>query len=123
LYGTAECAECGRARSAEFDVIRDALQESLTDLRAIAAGLRLPHMETGDFTNLIERTVLDHERRTHVSVNLKMTAPNEVPVPIKIALLRSLQEALSNASRHGLGRDVQVQIWSEGRSLTMEVKD
>jgi signal transduction histidine kinase len=124
LCATAECAKCTSARAEDVEVIRGALQESLTELRAIAAGLRLPHMETGDLGGFIERIVHDHQRRTGFSVDAAIAGvPCDVPLPIKIAVLRSLQEGLSNATRHGLGRDMRVRVWSEGSRLYMDVKD
>jgi signal transduction histidine kinase len=124
LSATTECAHCTSTRAEDVELIRGALQESLTELRAIAAGLRLPHMETGDLGGFIERIVHDHRRRTGCPVHAVIVGvPREVPLPIKIAVLRSLQEGLSNATRHGLGRDLRVRVWTEGSRLHMDVTD
>jgi signal transduction histidine kinase len=49
--------------------------------------------------------------------------PEQAPLPIKIALLRTLQEALSNATRHGRGANVAAKLRSESNSLVLTVSD
>jgi signal transduction histidine kinase len=124
LYPAPEGVQKADSRGRDIEVIRGALQQALTELRAIAAGLRLPELESGDLSRLVRRTVGDHERRTGVPVRLSIgQLPEMIPVASKIALLRSLQEGLSNASRHGLGRDVEVRICSARSALKMAVSD
>ncbi len=53
-----------------------------------------------------ERAVEDHERRSGTNVQLDAhDLPSDVPLPVRIALFRAMQESLSNATRHG-GVDV-----------------
>jgi signal transduction histidine kinase len=49
--------------------------------------------------------------------------PERAPLAVKIALLRSVQEALSNATRHGAGQDVSVRVWLDGSMLCLAVSD
>jgi len=49
--------------------------------------------------------------------------PDQAPLPIKIALLRTLQEGLSNATRHGKGADVRVELNGSGDRLLLKVSD
>ncbi len=44
-------------------------------------------------------------------------------MPIKIGLLRTLQEALSNATRHGRGQGVEVRLIATADSLRLTVSD
>jgi signal transduction histidine kinase len=46
-----------------------------------------------------------------------------VPLPTKIALFRAVQELLSNATRHGLGRDVSLELAADGSQLRLTVSD
>jgi len=49
--------------------------------------------------------------------------PEHAPLPIKIAVVRTLQEALSNATRHGEGRGIQVSMQREADALRLSVED
>jgi hypothetical protein len=49
--------------------------------------------------------------------------PEQAPLPIKIALLRTLQEALSNATRHGRGEQVDVRLTGSPDGLQLTVSD
>jgi signal transduction histidine kinase len=66
----------------------------------------------------------DHSRRTGVPVSLDVgTIPRESQLPTKIALFRAAQELLSNATRHGEGRDVRVSVAGDGDQLHLTVSD
>src|SRR5688572_6079307 len=110
----------------ETDVagLKSALDDALRDMRAIAAGLRLPELEALSTADAVRRVVDDHVRRsgTHVDVHLAEPMP-DVPLPTKIALFRALQELLSNSTRHGDGRDVSVSVSVVNDWLKAEVSD
>jgi signal transduction histidine kinase len=105
--------------SKEADELRAALNEALRDMRSIAAGLRLPELETLSVADAARRAVDDHIRRTASAVDLTIDstladapAPGAAPtsLPTKIALFRALQELLSNSTRHGDGAGVKVRL-------------
>jgi signal transduction histidine kinase len=74
----------------------------MTDMRSVAAGLRVPELAPMSVEAVATRAVQDHERRTGATVALETEAlPGGAPLPVKIALFRALQESLSNATRHG----------------------
>jgi signal transduction histidine kinase len=106
--------------AAAYDGITEALQE----LRAIAAGLRLPELAPLSIAELIERAVHDHERRTGITVTLSLDPlPADAPLAVKIGLFRALQETLSNATRHGQGIRVAVHAWADEQELHAEISD
>jgi len=108
------------ALNAAYDGVSGALEE----IRQIASGLRLPEVAPLTLTGTIERAVRDHERRTGTPVALELDAlPAQAPLAVKIGLFRGLQETLSNATRHGLGKGVAVHAWAEGDQLYLEVSD
>jgi signal transduction histidine kinase len=119
----------GRApTSAELAEVEDVLREAMTDMRSIAAGLRLPELASLGARAIAERAVSDHERRSGTNVDLAIEAsmPQTVSLPVKIALFRALQEGLSNATRHGGGAGIRVrlaQAHEDGDRLTLEVED
>jgi len=109
---------------ADLEVVRDAITDGLDDMRAVAAGIRLPELETRTVSQVAERAVEDHEERTGIQVALRIgDVPAEAPHATKIALFRTLQEALSNATRHGRGIDVRVGLDGVAGQLRIEVSD
>jgi signal transduction histidine kinase len=110
--------------SPELEEIEGALQDALRDMRAIAAGLRMPELAQLDVREVVARAVSDHVRRTGTPVAETFEGlPDQVGAPIKIALYRAIQELLSNAVRHGRGIDVRVRVEADDRFLALEVSD
>jgi len=115
----------------EIAEVEDVLQEAMTDMRAVAAGLRLPELTSMTAEEVAARAVEDHERRSDADVQLDAhDMPPDVPLPVRIALFRAMQESLSNATRHGGVDVVQVELHgktSSGRSgragLLLVVRD
>jgi signal transduction histidine kinase len=97
--------------AAEIAEVEAVLQEAMTDMRSVAAGLRLPGLAPMSVEDIAARAVQDHERRTDTRVSVVgRDTPTSVPLPVKIALFRALQEALSNATRHGGSGRVEVEL-------------
>ena len=109
---------------AEFNDLQSALNDALRDMRAIAAGLRLPELEQLSTADAVRRVVDDHVRRSGTQIDLHLAEPiPDVPLPTKIALFRALQELLSNSTRHGGGADVAVTVAGVDGWLRAEVAD
>jgi signal transduction histidine kinase len=114
----------GRAGDADLDAVRLALDEALTDMRAIAAGLRTPELEHASPAEIVRRAVTEHERRADHPATVDIAGiPSDAPLATKIALYRILSEALSNATRHGGGTDVVVKAAASDGFLVLEVGD
>ena len=112
LDGLQKRSEHGDPPSAdELAEVERILQEAMTDMRGVAAGLRVPELAPMGIEAVASRAVQDHQRRSGASVTLRTRAlPGDVPLPLKIALFRALQESLSNATRHGGGNEVMVDL-------------
>ncbi|GAC1328208.1 MAG: sensor histidine kinase [Chloroflexota bacterium] len=126
LRAARTCSECSAdaETTADVNIISQAIQGALRETRAISAGLRLPELSPLGVQEVAERIVSQHTRQTGTAVALSIEdVPAHVSVPIKIALHRSLQEALSNATRHGCGIDVQVAVWSTSSALHLRISD
>lgn len=108
-------AERGEAPSLkELAEVEDALQEAMTDMRAVAAGLRLPELASMSAEDVAARAAADHERRSDTRTELDAhDLPAATPLPVRIALFRALQESLSNATRHGGVDHVSVELRGE----------
>jgi signal transduction histidine kinase len=101
--------DCGCLVENELQTLRSAVTDAMSDLRSIAAGLRLPELEALSVVDVIRRVVRTHERRAGQSVALELgDLPDQAPLASKIVLFRTLEEALSNATRHGQGAPVRV---------------
>ena len=114
----------------EIVEIEDVLQEAMTDMRAVAAGLRLPELAPLTVEAVARRATDDHERRSGTAVTIAFAAlPTKAPLPVKIALFRALQESLSNATRHGGSDRLEVELAGTGTGdgepsgLRLDVRD
>jgi signal transduction histidine kinase len=109
---------------ADFRTVHSAVRDALSEVRAISAGLRLPELGPLTLAQVAHRAVDDHQRRSGVTVERHFdNLPEQAPLSIKIALLRTLHEALSNATRHGEAVDVQVELRSDADALRLIVSD
>jgi signal transduction histidine kinase len=110
--------------AAASNEVKAALEDALRDMRSIAAGLRLPELESLSTADVLRRAVDDHSRRTGLSVAVDaQRVAREAQLPTKIALFRATQELLSNATRHGQGRDVRVALSGDSEQLSLTVAD
>jgi len=104
----------------EIAEVEDVLEEAMTDMRAIAAGLRLPELRSMTAEEVTIRAVEDHVRRSGTDIDLHAhDLPVTTPLPVRIALFRAMQESLSNATRHGGVESMRVELRGEtgsGRS-------
>ena len=109
---------------ADFETVHSAVRDALSDLRSISAGLRLPELEGLTVAEVALRAIDDHQLRSGVTVQRQLESlPEQAPLAVKIGLLRTLQEALSNATRHGKGADVRVELSGAGDRLWLRVSD
>lgn len=109
---------------AELDEVEGALRDALRDMRAIAAGLRMPELTPLPVRDVVERAVSDHRRQTGMAVAVTIgSVPGQVGLSTKIALFRATQELLSNAFRHGNGTAVRLRLESDRQFLQLAVAD
>jgi signal transduction histidine kinase len=114
---------CSRTRT-DFATVHTAVRDALTDIRGISAGLRLPELESASVASVASRAIDNYQRRSGTTIQRELgSLPEQAPLPIKIAMLRTLQEALSNATRHGKGVGVKVQLSDGEDQLHLQVSD
>jgi signal transduction histidine kinase len=121
-----KCRSCSRGNGAGggVDTILLSLRSALADLRAISAGLRLPDIDQLPIADVARRAVRDHERKSGARVTQRIEEVDaEDTLPVKIALYRMLQEALSNGFRHAGGSGQQVEVKKVGDQLKIRVID
>lgn len=114
----------GAADPHDMSTIEACLRRALDELRAIAAGLRLPELEPLTLEQTVQRVVTVHARRTGVSVDLALdTTPEPATLPLKITVYRVVQEALANGYRHGGGVGQRVRVTSDAWSVYVCISD
>ncbi|HST63198.1 MAG TPA: sensor histidine kinase [Longimicrobium sp.] len=91
--------------------IRQLLEGGLNEVRSFIGAFRPPEWEARGMVPLLEGLLLQHEAMTDTQVALEVRgAVPDISVPVKIGLYRVLQEALSNAYRHGGANRVVVRL-------------
>lgn len=100
------------------------VEASLHEIKSFLGTFRPPEFHRRPLPSIIEGLVIQHEEWTGNTVELTIEAlPDEVALPVKIALYRIVQEALSNAYRHaGVDRH-WLRLWQEGEFICLVVID
>jgi signal transduction histidine kinase len=100
------------------------LEASLTEIRTFLGAFRPPEFNQRPLLDVLEDVIIQHEELSDATVHFEAD-PNlpSVAPPVKIALYRILQEALSNAVRHGGVDEHIVNLWAEQDDVCLEVID
>ena len=108
----------------DLDAVKGSVSHALQEVRAISTGMGLPELKHLTLGETLARVIRTHERSTSSKVRLELEhVPDQGPLPIKITLYRVVQEALSNAFRHGAGAAQQVKLAYMSGELQLVVSD
>lgn len=108
----------------EMETIRSALETALTDLRSIAAGLRLPEVETLSPVDAALQVVHDFERVAGAKVDVRWTdMPETAPLSVKITMFRVLQEGLANSYKHAGNASRRVAMTTANGHIVLDIAD
>ena len=108
----------------EFHAIKQALEESLEEIRGISSGLVLPELETMTLEQCMRKVVLLHTSSHEVEVaEFYPKGDTDIPLPIKICAYRFVQEGLNNASRHGKAERCRLTVDVKNDTLNISLKD
>lgn len=100
------------------------LESSLYEIKHFMGTFRPPEFRRRSLTSIIEGLIIQHEESTSVRVEVEMqSVPDDITLPVKIALYRILQEALANTYRHAGVEQQWVRLWGEGEQICLEVED
>ena len=90
-------------RNAVVADVEDILGTAMSEIRAIAMALVLPDIEDLDLTQVIDRAIQQHVRRTGSVIAVdSMVEPVHVAPEAAVCVFRFIQEGLNNAFHHGL---------------------
>ncbi len=124
------CQECptqnteGQLISQDLKLTQSTLESSLKEFRSIISGLRLPELERLTLKNVVDRAILNYRRKTKRNVSLTIdNLPKQVPLPVKIAIYRVLQEALLNGFHHASTDNQSVRLLYNNDEIQLEVID
>lgn len=108
----------------DLKTIQNALESAITEIRAISAGLRIPELDDLSPLDVIQRAVIDYERKTDHKVSLEIgEAPSTATESVKISLYRLVQEGLSNSFRHSNGARQLVRGHGNQDMIIVEIED
>lgn len=104
--------------------VEQLIESSLREIKFFLGTFRPPEFQRRALASIVEGLVFQHEEWTGNTVELTiLSLPANISLPMKIALYRILQEALSNGFRHaGVDRH-WVKLWGEGEVVCLEVVD
>ena len=110
--------------SEDISVMREALFDTLNEIRNLSSGLALPEIEKLSLAGTLEMVARRHERRTGTQVKCEIgELPSEVPFSLKACLYRFAQEGLNNASRHASGKEQAITTGFTGDCLEVNIVD
>jgi signal transduction histidine kinase len=100
------------------------LESSLAEIKTSLGTFRPPEFARRNLLSVIEGLLIQHEEFTGCRIDFESegTIP-KVSLPVKIAVYRILQEALSNSFRHGHVQSVGVRLSADETQVRLEVSD
>jgi len=98
------------------------VDDTIDSVRRIAGRLRPPALEDLGLAAAIEALLERLSDQTGVQVQLHASA-DDVPAPVRRALYRIVQEALTNVARHSRASRVEVQLRRAPDAIVLEVAD
>ena len=112
------------SKSEDLDIVQNALDDALAEIRNISSGLVLPELDGLTLTEIFTKAASTHEQRTHTSPDLNLGAlPTHIGKSTQICLYRLVQEGLNNAERHAPGASCSISAHCTGNTIEVEVSD
>lgn len=96
---------------------------SLEELRRVVRDLRPLELEAGGLAEALRATAERFEVRTGIPTSLRHDGPDVTDPDAAVCLLRVLQEALTNVSRHAAASEVGLRLHVTPGRATLEVTD
>lgn len=100
------------------------LESSLYEIKFFLGTFRPPEFRTRSLVSIVQGLIIQHEEWTGTTVDLETAdIPDNITLPVKIALYRILQEALANAYRHSGVEQQTVRLWCAEAGICLDVID
>ena len=98
-------------------------EETLRETRRVVHDLRPPELATAALREILRSYTERFEERTGITASFRCPAELELPEAVATCLLRVLQEALTNVSRHSGATEVGVTVALDAETVTMAISD
>src|SRR5689334_4946284 len=100
------------------------VEQSLHEIKSFLGTFRPPEFHRRSLASIVEGVVIQHEDWTGHTVHLEIVPPiDEVTLPVKIAVYRIVQEALSNAHRHAGVSEQRVRLSCVDGEIILQIID
>jgi len=107
-----------------LEQISGLLVAAMDEIRTFLGSFRSPDFLTQDLANIIQGLLLQHETFTDCQVEFaRDSQPLIATLPIKIALYRICQEALSNSYQHSGADRQRVELRRKDGMITLSISD
>jgi PAS domain S-box-containing protein len=106
-----------------LDVMLSMLDGAVASTRRIAADLRPLLLDDLGLAPAIDWLAGSFTQRHGVPVDLELDEDLELPEPYATAVFRIVQESLQNVAKHARAEHAWVTLASDGRTVSLEVKD
>ncbi|MBK9125870.1 MAG: HAMP domain-containing protein [Chloroflexi bacterium] len=105
--------------------IRQLTQQTLQEVRRLAAALRPAALDDLGLVSALEGYIYDYAGKSSIAVDFQTHHMDDVRLPrdMEIVLYRVIQESLTNVLRHAEAKHVDVMIAREGSTVRASVKD
>ncbi len=132
IYSLTLFAEAGRrlASAGQLERVQeyltllgDTAQQAMKQMRLMLYELRPAVLEQVGLVQALTQRLDAVERRAGINARLEVAEPLRLSPFIEESLYRICQEALNNALKHSLARNVVVRLQRDGNIVTLEVSD
>ena len=98
-------------------------KDALTNIRASVATLRHNPLEERSLKKALESLILEFESNTNIAIASNIDLVSALPMEIKTALYRLVQEALTNITKHSQANQVQLDLNETPEKILLTVRD
>ena len=113
------------AEHAIFDYLTERIADAMDDVRRICTDQRPAQLDDQGVINAINGLCGELcEGLTHLDVSLTVHAnESDIPLPVKVAIFRILQEACSNTCKHARATRLSILLEADAESIRLTVAD
>ena len=107
-----------------LEIARNMVRHSQTEARRIIWDLQDEAAPMGALSEVLSKVLDGMSTRSNLNAKLRVSGPEALLSPVAIHHLSCIcQEAVANAARHGLARDIQVRLEYRDSCVTLSIKD
>jgi len=112
--------ESAKSHLVEADTLVDSVRVELTDL---IHELRPPSMNGTRFDETLNEFIIEWAHQTGIQATLNVDGYIDLPLEVKQAIYRIMQEALANVAKHSSAKSVDAKLLFRGNSVEFCVND